>query len=299
MIQFNSFVLEYTSPTSIETAVVQAPTGFLREVLVIIKAQVSDVSISTITAKPSVSVSELVDGLFDGGMNKVSYIRLIDADISSFSVKNSYFTILLDGFSDVEILAKELGDFEGVIGFETDSQSAGIENKTCKMYAPLKNGYTIGYSFGLGLSSPIWINLQYKSSNKNVEFIDNLGIANTLYNTKISTWGKDDVVGLRLISFFVGGEAFSKAYIEKEIAINLQTNNINYLASELSYNLQDASLVEANNSNYIQRFYVDTGLIETFEYEVKLSTNNEFLSNLYITPIIAIWKINMIIKGAL
>ena len=60
-------------------------------------------------------------------MNKINYIRLIDADISSFSVKNSYFTILLDGFSDTEISAKELGDFEGVIGFETIENNIPID----------------------------------------------------------------------------------------------------------------------------------------------------------------------------
>lgn len=289
----SKWILDYASPTSINTTIVQAPTGYLRNIIVVIKADTDDTAISTITSKPSVSIDKCVDGLFDGGMNKVSYIRLINADVSSLNLKDEYFTILFSGFSDAELLAKELGTFDGEIGYEIDDENAGIEANTCKMYNPLKDGYTIGYIFGIALSNVSWRNFQYNPTNKNVYFVSDLGIANTLFDNKISAFGKDDVVGIRLVSFFIGGESFSKPYVEKEIVINLQTNNVNLLTQELSYNLQDTGIIRSFNSDYIQKFYVDTGLIEDFDYSVDLTTDNNFISNLDIKPVVAVWKILM------
>jgi len=289
----SKWVLDYASPTSINTTTIQAPTGYLRNIIVVIKAEVDDTAISTIIAKPSVSIDKCVDGLFDGGMNKVSYIRLITANVSSLNLKDEYFTILFSGFSDAEIEARELGTFDGEIGYEVDNTTAGIEANTCKMYNPLKDGYTIGYIFGIALSNVSWRNFQYNPTNKNVYFVSDLGTANTLYDNKISAFGKDDVVGIRLVSFFIGGESFSKPYVEKEIVINLQTNNVNLLTQELSYNLQDTGIIRSYNSNYIQKFYADTGLIEDFDYSVDLTTDNNFISNLDIKPVVAVWKILM------
>ena len=289
----SKWILDYASPTSINTSTAQAPTGYLRNIIVVIKAIADDTAISTITSKPSVSIDKCVDGLFDGGMNKVSYIKLINADVSSLSLNDEYFTILFSGFSEVEIEDKDLGAFDGVIGYEIDDEDDGIEINTCKMYNTLKDGYTIGYIFGVALSSVNWRNFQYNPTNKDVYFVGDLGIANALYDNKISAFGKDDVVGIRLVSFFIGGESFSKPYVEKEIVINLQTNNINQLSQELSYNLQDTGIVRSFNANYIQKFYVDTGLIEDFDYSVDLTTDNNFISDLDIKPVVAVWKILM------
>ena len=289
----SKWILDYASPTSINTTTAQAPTGYLRNIIVVIKATADDTAISTIISKPVISIDKCVDGLFDGGINKVSYIKLINADVSNLNLNDEYFTILFSGFSEAEILAKDVGTFNGVVGYETDNEADGIEFNTCKMYNPLKDGYTIGYIFGVALSSVNWRNFQYNPTNKNVYFVDNIGVANTLYDNKISVLGKDGVVGIRLVSFFIGGESFSKPYVEKEIVINLQTNNVNLLTQELDYTLQDCAIVSNFNNNYITNFYLNTGLIQDFDYSVSLTSNNEFLSNLDITPKIAVWKINM------
>ena len=289
----SKWILDYASPTNINTTIAQAPTGYLRNIIVVIKALADDTAISTITSKPTISIDKCVDGLFDGGMTKVSYIKLINADVSSLNLKDEYFTILFSGFSGAEILAKDLGSFDGVVGFEIDNTADGIEFNTCKMYNPLKDGYTIGYIFGVALSSVNWRNFQYNPTNKDVYFVSDLGIANALYDNNISAFGKDDVVGIRLVSFFIGGESFSKPYVEKEIVINLQTNNINLLTQELSYNLQDTGIVKSFNADYIKKFYVDTGLIEDFDYSVDLTTDNNFISDLDIKPVVAVFKILM------
>lgn len=294
-----NFILDYASPTSINTTTAQAPTGFLRQVLVAIKSDADDTAISTLTSKPTTSISRCVDGLFDGGLARVSYIKLNLADLTGFNVSQENFTILFDGYSEAELSARDLGDFEGVIGFETSNTADTIENKVCKMYSTNKDGYTLGYTFGLGLSNVVWSNLQYLASNKAINFVTDLGTANLLYDNKISAWARDDVVGLRLISFFVGGEPFTKPYIEKEIAINLQTNNLNLLASGLDYTKQDCAIVKNFNSDYINKFYVASGLINGFDYSVDLTTDNEFLSTLEVDPTIPVWKILMNIKGVL
>jgi hypothetical protein len=157
----------------------------------------------------------------------------------------------------------------------------------------------MGYTYGLALSSPTWKNFQYNPTNKAVSFVTDLGTSKALYNNKITHWGKDDTAGLRLLGFFIGGESFTKPYIEEEIKINLQTNNINLLSQGLDYTLQDSAIVSNFNSNYIKKFYVDTKLIEDFDYSVSLTTNNEFLSELDIKSKVAVWVINMEIGAKL
>lgn len=286
-------LLDYASPTSINTDIVQAPTGFLRNILVVVKSDTADTTISTITSKPSVSFDKCIDNLFDKGMNKVSYIRLENTDISNLSLNNEYATVLFNGFSIEELKARNIGSFNGVIGYEISNENDGDPDINTT-YTPIADGTVIGSLFGTGLSNVSWKNCQYRTISIEEKYVvKDLGLMNTLYDSKISFIGRDDVVGTKIASFFIGGESFSKPYIEKEITLNLQTNNINLLSQELSYNIQDAGIIRSFNSNYIQKFYVETGLIEDFDYSVDLTTDNNFISNLDIRPVVAVWKILM------
>lgn len=287
------WILDKASPTTISTATVPSNTGYLRAVIVVIKAEADDVSITTITSNPAVSIDKCIDGLFESGLSKVSYIRLIDADISALEIKDTYFTVMFSGYSEGELEARKVGSFNGVVVFETTDVNKGIEAFTDTPYSLTKDGYTMGCTYGAPLSSATWSNCQYRATNKEVSFVSDLGTSKTLYDNKITHWGKDETAGLRLLAFYIGGESFTKPYIEQEIAINLQTNNINLLAQELDYTLQDCAVVTNANSSYITKFYLETGLIKAFDYTVTLGTNNEMKSKLDITPTVAVWVINM------
>jgi hypothetical protein len=292
------FITEYASPTTIQTTVSVANTGFLREVLVIIKDTTDQTTITTLTSKPITEIKKSITGLFDGGMSKVSYIKRINADLpTGLEINANYFTILLDGFSAVELGASNLGDFVGVVWQETNNINEGIENKIAKIYNTLLDGYTLGYTAGIFLSQNDWSNLQYTPTNKNVFVVDNLGTANTLFLNRLSFWGRDDFEGTRLMALFADSNGITKHYIEKQIAVELQTNNLNLLSSDLKNTIVDAKIVENSNKNYINDNYLLTGLISAFIYTVSLSTKpNAFDSDLDLVVPAPIWKIDMTIK---
>lgn len=296
-----SWILDYATPTTIDTAVVTAPTGFLRAVVVIIKAEVDETSLTQLTTKPATSISGAVDGLFDGGLSAVNYIKRINADLPvGLSLDNEAFSVILDGYNDAELTAKDLQGFKGTLHYEVDTTNAGVETNTDKVYNPAKDGYTAGYTLGRMLSSTEWSNNQYISTPANVYVVTDLGAAETLFNARTTFWGRDDVAGTRLCGAFVGGNGFTKPYIEEEIAINLQANNLNLLAGNLKNTLQDCKIVELFNRNYINEFYLNTGLITAFDYEVKLSSEVfKFQSKLAVAVAIPVWIINMNITAKL
>lgn len=289
-----NWILDYATPVSIKDTGAVAPLGYLRNVLVVIKGLDDDTTPTTIFAKPLISISKAVDGLFDGGLPKVSYINRTDLNLSTLELKSQYFTIIFDGFDDVEIASANLGTYDGVVVYEVNTLTSPMLKLTAKVYNPTKDGYTAGYTFGVFLAGVVFANLQYYSTSKNISYVESLGQANTAFESRLICWGRDDSQGQRLISAFVGGKGLATPYVEEEIKVNLQANNLKMLAGGLAYTLVDTAVVKNTNTNYIQQFYVDTGLVQEFTYNVALSSDTTaFLSELNLTTTMPIWKIKM------
>lgn len=287
-----SWILDYATPTRLTTSSVVAPTGYIREVLVIKKGV--DSAIEILTSKQSVDPSMAVNGLFDAGMTRVAFKTAEDLDLTNLDLVGQYFTIVVEGFDELELEAKDLGTFDGVFVFESNTLTPSVVKNTMEVYSQNVNGYTAGYIIGLLLTGAEWKNLQYTSTNKNVYFIEDLGTANGLYNNYGTAFGKDDFQGVRLVSAFIGGEGISKPYILEEIKVLTQVSNLKMLAKEVKWTKLDAQNVQAVNTNFINDNYVQTNLVSSFTYKVSLgSSTKEFNSKLDIVVPMPVWKINM------
>lgn len=287
-----SWILDYSTPTSLETSSAVANVGYIREVLVVRKGVETPIEI--LTSRQTTNSSKVVNALFDVGVTRVGFKEQEDLDLSLVKLKGEFFTVIVEGFEIEDIEAKNLGEFNGVFVFESTNLEPAITYNQIEVYSLTTDGYTAGEIIGKLVVGSEFRNLQYTTTNNNVSYVEDIGTANGLYNKKGTVFGRDDFQGIRLVSAFCNGEGISKPYILEEIKVLTQASNLKMLGTSLAWNINDTQLVDAVNTNFITENYVTTGLITSFEYNVSLGTDNSaFASSLDVKVSTPVFKIKM------
>jgi hypothetical protein len=291
-----NWILNYSSPTTIVSGGSVANLSFLRKILVVIKGEEDTQDIITLTQKTTTPELLFLNAAFDGGLNSISYIIKSNLNLSLLPITDNYFTIFAKGFSELEIESKDLGSYDGVFFNHLSSGFTGTlyNEGWCRD----STGYTTLFTLSSLLSQPSWVNIPYRTSNANLEFVENSGDANLIYDNYGTGWGKDDESGLRLISFFINKQSPIKPYIYKEISQLIKANDLTLMSKDVKYTKGSARAVEQSSAALIESLYVSTGIIESFEISVVLSPNGkEFNANLSIEVPESVWKINFLIQG--
>ena len=193
----------------------------------------------------------------------------------------------------------ELGTFTGVTGIsESDvdflEDQAVIENRVAFFRDDTNASKSMFYAFGKLLSNPSnWLNQQYITMPFD-DGIDELGEANSLFDSRISFALNDDEFGKVLAFFVVGGKAITAPYITKNIRVDTQSRGLQWIAAnQPDYTLKQASLLETRlQEDVINTKYIDTGLIEAGVVEVTLVEDN-FVANsdINISEPKALWRV--------
>ena len=196
-----------------------------------------------------------------------------------------------------------LGVFAGVTGVASNDsdfleEQAVIENR-CAFYKSGTNGAkNMCFAFGSLLSNALdWTNQQYIQLPFNDD-IDELGEAETFFDSKISFAIYDASYGSRLALFAEGGFAIVAPYIRRNLEIDMQSKSLVYInANEPSYTKKHAALLEDELDKIINgtpdvRGYVQKGWIESGSVEVLLEQDDFVASGeIEIKRPRALWRI--------
>lgn len=291
-----SWVVDYASPVSVSAPDVQPSTAYLRQLLVVLKTDISETEITTLTQSPTDVGLEAVARAFTGGLKVVSYIKLEDlTTLNTFNLKGAYYTLVVIGYTPAEITASNYGNYDGVVIYANDSVGDVVSGITNHAYCYGALGLKACFTFGKFLSAPTFKNLSYTDATSQEETLQDEGIASQWYNAKGIAWGYDDQVGSRLVTAFINGKGLSTPYILRELIILFQTNSFNIMATEINYTVADAKNVQGFNQQILNT-YITQGLILSADYSVALSPSNtsEFISTLEnIETPIPIFKIGL------
>lgn len=300
------FLLDYFFPIDVITPTSEASTAFLKNVLVIVKPKVgaTEDTPTLCTSKTDVdaftTTNTEADELFDAGMSRVWVMASDDlegvgADIAD--TISEYFTILISSdFSDAEIDARVMGEFQGVIAAASTDDAknatrAAIENFSAWHTDGTVKAKNMFYAFGKLLSSNSWKNQQYITLPY-ADDVDTLGEAETLFDDSISFVGNDSEFGKRLMLFAAGGKAIVCPYILANIRIDMQSAALTYVSgNQPSYTFKHAALIEDELQKVIQE-YVDDDEIEEGTVEVTIG-DTQFVAeaDINIAEPSALWRI--------
>jgi len=143
-----------------------------------------------------------------------------------------------------------LGVFDGVTGVVSNDKDflatqAAIENRCAFYEAGTTNGKNLMYAFGKLLSNTLdWKNQQYITMPF-ADDVDTLGVAELLFDDKISFVISDDEFSNRLALLACGGKAITAPYIIRNLEIDLQSKGLQYVsANQPAYTLTQAALLE-------------------------------------------------------
>ena len=290
----NNWIIDNAVPITLENNSASVDFSFLRRMIVVLKGT-DDLVIKTISQPTAIAELLPLNGALDGGLISVDYITKADLDLSTLSLKGSYYTVVAVGFTDVEVNVKNLGTYDGVFiynlasGVGTNELNIGWVRDT--------SGYTSIYTYALLLSAPEWKTIAYKSTNKNVEVIEDPALGNPIYDARGTYWGKDDQVGKRVMSMFINGKSAVKPYIYREIALKFQEAFFNGLTTQLKYTQGQATLLNKKGEILIDELYGD--ILTSYVLDIRLNPtdNLSFNTSLTIEVPETIWKNYVIVEG--
>jgi len=213
-------------------------------------------------------------------------LALITTTIASGQGSTAQAAFAIDNLEGGDGLS--VGSFDGVIGYSSDDaavcQTFGTATNRCGFFKDTANGSkSMFYAFGKLLSNlSNWSNQQYISMPVN-DGVSTLGLANSLFDDKVSFVLNDTEFGNRLALFVAGGKAIAAPYIGKNLRVDSQSQALTWIsANQPDYTLVNAALLEsAIQTKVIQEKYIDTKWISDGVIEVKLIQDN-FVANGYI-----------------
>lgn len=199
-----------------------------------------------------------------------------------------------------------LGTFDGVTGVSSNdldflADQAAIENRCAFYESGTTNAKNMMFAFGSLLANTLdWKNQQYIT----MPFADDvatLGLAESLFDDKISFVISDDEFNERLSLLCAGGKSIVAPYILRNLEIDLQSKALQYVsANQPGYTLTQAALIEdelqkvidgdgqeGGNGGYVGRGWITDGSVE-----IKLE-QDDFVASGYIevpTPR-SLWRI--------
>lgn len=192
-----------------------------------------------------------------------------------------------------------VGTFDGVVGYSSSdaevAQTFATPPNRVGFFRSVSNGAkNMFFAFGKLLSNQsTWLNQQYIAMPFN-DGVETLGLANSMFDDRVSFVLNDTEFGNRLAFFVAGGKAIVAPYIKKNLSIDLQSQTLTWLsANQPQYTIVNATLLESNlQQKVIQEKYIDTNMITDGIIEIKLIQDN-FVANgdIDITEPKAFWRV--------
>jgi hypothetical protein len=177
----------------------------------------------------------------------------------------------LEGGEDETSVPSEVdvGAFDGVVGYASDepavAQAFGANaRRSGWVYGNNNGAQNMFYAFGKLLSNlSNWTNQQYIPMPLN-DSVDELGAANSLFDSRVSFVINYTEFANRLAMFCVGGKAIVAPYIEKNLRVDLQSRALTWVsANQPSYTLTNAALLEQRlQEDIINQRYIQTQWFE-------------------------------------
>lgn len=301
-----NILLDYFFPIASIEPTPQASTAFLKQVLVIVKPKSGATENTIIEATSMSQVAALTDNveaqqLFNAGMSKVFAVAVDDltglAAILEGKESDFYTILISSDFTDAEIDARALGEFEGVVGIASTDVAKNATRAALKNVAAFHSSSTnkaknMFFAFGKLLSNALaWRNQQYITMPL-ADDVANLGDANALFDDKVNFVLQDSQYGNRLALFAAGGKAIVTPYIIKNLQIDLQSRALSYVsANQPAYTATQGALLEDELQKVINA-YIDREDIENGSVQIKLEQEN-FVASAYmnVAEPKALWRI--------
>lgn len=231
-----------------------------------------------------------IKALFDVGMNALSLLLITDVtqlDQFKESEMGSIFTLLgSSDFDTQELIDNQplINGFSGDYGFATsDSELAKTIATTARTvcFYDTMGAYVGCYeAFGRLVSATYWNNQQYNKAVNNtlIGAVDELGLANSLFDSGVSFWMFDASMGTYLSSFFAGLEPIANDYILEEIETVQQSTGLNWISTNKPTNTTGDRMRLNNVMNNVLATYQNAPyyyLNPDFDNRVSLHTSSE------------------------
>lgn len=277
-------LMEYVMKVDAYAPTPSASTAYIRKVLVVVQPLDSSALTTNIIAEctTKAEVEALTSSkaykLLEAGMNSIYVLPATSLDIADIitASKKQFFTILIDGFSD--LTGFDAGDFNGVVGCSfADRASAKaftVNANNVGFYDLADNAsQNMFHAFGKLLSANSFKNQQYIEMplSSNVNDINN---AELLFEDSISFVLSSEEFGNRLALFASNRRAIVAPYVFEELTLKLQSKALQYIElNEPNYTEAEASLLEDSLQTVIDG-YIAEGLFTSGNITVSLTDEN-------------------------
>lgn len=303
--------LDYAVPFSQVESLPPPSFGFLHKIGVVVPmddgSTPSDITLVTDATELTGLTTHAaeIQALFDAGLSQVYLIRVLDIaelDTMVAGMESDFYTLYCTQSFPVADFVTNSASWTGVRGSVSNStaDSVNAAEKDFVLFghkgaAPLS--YNPLYAFGKLLSSASWRNQQYLATSHTEGLVDTLGMAEALFDERVSFWMTDEDYGNRLGFFVAGGKSVTTPYIAKEVELNMQFEMANWIAINQPFNtsVQRASLERIGNkvmADYVERGYLDGDAIN----ELKVTDSEEVFvvkGNLTLAPSVAMWRMKV------
>lgn len=311
--QAASILRDYVVKFSITETIAEPSTAWVKKIGVVVKGGASDeegiyeclnrASISTYTSLTTLS------RLFDAGQTSIFIIRVQTLDKVKDLYKSGRFWTMIfsEDWLDAEVIntleQTGFGDFDGVMAkmfvLSATNQNSYMEvartkeNFCCfatKNTANVNYG-NIYYAFGSLLAQNDLDNRQYESMPVD-DGIFELGLAENLFEKRISFVTTDTDYGTRLSFFAIQNTPIISPYIDKLLRLDIQAGLVT--ATNLYKPNKTISAVK-KVEDYIKANVIDTyinpDVIPTITFKLSLSNDTWFARGIVqYPPLEAIWR---------
>jgi hypothetical protein len=251
-----------------------------------------------------------VIGAFDGGLTKVYLVIAADAaSIPALILDKECMFFTVYGSTDYLVAEYEtlFASWKGNKAVSTSVQSEGaalaIEQGWTVFFEDTSipteaRAYYGIFSFGSLLSSNGWRNQQYiPIQPANGLPVDSLGLANSLFDDRLSFYLTDVEQGTRLSFFVNGGASITKNYVEEELKINMQSTMLQYLSGTQPFNLLvNRKQLEQVGQTIIDD-YIDLGYLDPDGTNILIITESQeafkVFGNLTTKTSEALWRVDI------
>lgn len=304
-----SLLLNFVVPTTIRDVLPSADLSWLKNVIVIAlpkSGATAGIYDCTTKAEIQAQTDAIAYELLDSGMSSVTLCTaatltaakvLLDADTT-----HRYLTVLVDpAFASLTDALAWTRDY--VLGWQTTDKAlakTAAAGKDVSAFYDAEDDYGILMyrSFGQFLSQSTWKNLQLTRLDDSDAFgISDLGVANELFDAKVSFAITDPEYKTCLALFAAGGATITAPYILKQTKIQTQSLFVQYLSlRNPAYTVREAGLIESYLSNNLNQLLVQTNDVEKLLINVDL---DDSLDDWYVSGVLqvrkprAIWRMNL------
>lgn len=305
-----SLLLNFVVPTTIRDVLPSADLSWLKDVVVVVKPNDETTGMVDCTNKDAVTAVTDAKAfeLLDSGKSSITLCVAEDLNTAKATLDadttHRFLTLLVDpAFDDLTTALGWTRDY--VLGWSTTDQgkakTAAAGTDVCAFYDPVDTmGILMYRAFGQFLSQTgtTWKNLQLtRLDDSDTYGVTDLGVANDLFDSKVSFAITDPEYKTCLALFAAGGKTIVAPYVLKQAKIQTQSLFVQYLSlRNPAYTVREAGLIESYLSNNLNKLLVETDDIEQLSITVDLDSS---LDDWYVAGILqvrqprAIWRMNL------